>query len=136
LGFLSILGESARKSYRESHHLQHWEINISRTSNDDIFCLFEDSQQNEAMQTIFTRSAPGKMYFAFLQSRFPSPLQAPPVVLLRVKYYNRNSPVYNEIFKDFNMVARGLNRPITRQAFNDCLLWEKVNTPFVPFTSK
>jgi hypothetical protein len=88
------------------------------------------------MQTIPTRSAPGKMYPAFLQSQPPSPLQTPPVVLLRVECHDRNSPVYNETFKDFNMVARGPNRPITRQAFDDCLSWEKVNTPFIPFTSK
>jgi hypothetical protein len=34
------------------------------------------------------------------------------------------------------MVARDPNKPKTRQAFDDCLSWEKVNTPFIPFTRK
>ncbi|KAF7514237.1 hypothetical protein GJ744_000007 [Endocarpon pusillum] len=33
------------------------------------------------------------------------------------------------------MVARDPNRPITREAFDDCLSWKKVETPFIPFFS-
>lgn len=73
---------------------------------------------------------------AFRQYRPPSPLEKPPVVLLRVECHDTNSPAYNGTFQNFNMVARGPNRPITRQAFDDCLSWKKVNTPFIPFTSR
>lgn len=66
----------------------------------------------------------------------PSPLQASPVVLLRVECHDKKSLAYNGTFKDFNMVARDLNIPITRQAFDDCLSWKKVDVPFIPFTSK
>ena len=67
---------------------------------------------------------------------FRSPLQAPPVVLLRVECHDKNSLAYNGTFKDFNMAARDPEGKITRQAFDDCLSWKKVNTPFIPFTNK
>ena len=76
------------------------------------------------------------MYPTYLQYRFPSPLRVPPVVLLRVERHDKNSLAYYETFKDFNMVARSPDRPISRQAFDDCLSWKKINTPFIPFFSK
>ena len=36
--------------------------------------------------------------------------------------------------EDLDLVSRDPDRPITRQAFDDCLSWEPVDTPFIPFT--
>lgn len=36
--------------------------------------------------------------------------------------------------EDLDLVSRGPDRPITRQAFSDCLSWKHVDTPFIPFT--
>ena len=33
------------------------------------------------------------------------------------------------------MIARGPNRPTTEEAFDDCLSWRKIKTPFIPFTN-
>jgi len=70
-----------------------------------------------------------------MDSRLPSPLQTPPVVLLRVECHDEGSRKYNKTFRGYSMVARDPNRPITRQAFDDCLSWTPTKTPFIPFTN-
>jgi hypothetical protein len=65
----------------------------------------------------------------------PSPLPNPPVVLLRVECHDQNSRAYNGTFKDSNMVARDPCTLITRQAFDNCLSWRHIKTPFIPFTN-
>lgn len=66
----------------------------------------------------------------------PPPLQTPPVILLRVECHDPNSMAYNDTFSENGMRARDPNRPVTREAFRDCLSWARVKTPFIPFTNK
>ena len=75
------------------------------------------------------------MFPPSLQSRLPSPLRTPPVVLLQAECHDKNLLTYNGTFKDSNMIARDPNRPITGEAFDDCLSWKKTKTPFIPCTN-
>lgn len=74
------------------------------------------------------------MHSVCLTNRVPSPLRDPPVVLFRTECHDSNSAAYNSTFRNYNIVSRGPNVPLTRGAFDNCLSWKKVNTPLIPFT--
>jgi hypothetical protein len=69
-----------------------------------------------------------------LSNRAPSPLRDPPVILFRTECHDRNSAAYNSTFWNHNIVSRSPHIPLTREAFDNCLSWKKVNTPLIPFT--
>ncbi|KAJ6197806.1 hypothetical protein J3E72DRAFT_192606 [Bipolaris maydis] len=69
-----------------------------------------------------------------LSNRVLSPLRDPPVILFRTECHDRNSAAYNSTFRNFNIVSRGPHILLTREAFDNCLSWKKVNTPLIPFT--
>lgn len=71
------------------------------------------------------------MYSAPLGIDSPSPLHTPPVVLFRA--VGQSSGYDGPSRGGLDLVSRGLDRPITRQAFDDCLSWEHKETPFIPF---
>lgn len=68
----------------------------------------------------------------FAGYRLPSPLHNPPVVLFRAA---GQSSGYNRPLRgDLDLVSRGPDRLLSRQAFNDYLSWRHVDTPIIPFT--
>ena len=72
-----------------------------------------------------------EMYSTFPSWRPPSPLPNPPVVLFRA--VSQSSGYNGPLRGDLDLVSRDPGRRITRQAFDDCLSWEHVETPFIPF---
>ncbi|KAK7177457.1 hypothetical protein PSPO01_16495 [Paraphaeosphaeria sporulosa] len=71
--------------------------------------------------------------------RVPPPLRVPPFVLFRTECHDRNSNVYNSTFLNSDIVSRACQArlkitPVTRNDFDDCLSWQKVNTSLIPFT--
>lgn len=68
------------------------------------------------------------------QSQLPSPLDTPPVILFRAA---AKAPIVHDRspLKDFDLLSRNPDREVSRAAFDDCLSWKKVNTPFLPCTS-
>lgn len=73
--------------------------------------------------------APRIMAAASIQYTLPSPLPKSPYVLFRAECAR------NTTFRASNLVARGPDMPITGKAFHDCLSWNRVPTPFIPFTN-
>lgn len=73
-----------------------------------------------------------------MEAELPSPVVSPPRILFRVECHDRESPAYNSTLDGMpeipDMVARDPMRPVTRKAFDDCLSWRRVNTPFIPLT--
>jgi hypothetical protein len=65
----------------------------------------------------------------------PTPLKNPPAVLYRVECHDQPPGTYNGAYDGFNIISRAPFRPISRQAFHDCLSWAPVATPFMPFAS-
>jgi hypothetical protein len=79
---------------------------------------------------------PRKMYPAYYPNGLPSPIIPYPPILFRAACIEKKLLADYITFQDFNMVARatGPSHLLTRKAFNDCLLWNKTQTPFIPFT--
>lgn len=74
------------------------------------------------------------MYSASSRFRLPLPLLRPPDVLFRT--VSQLSGYDGPLREDLDLVSRGPDVPITRNAFDDCLTWKHVETPFIPFTSR
>ncbi len=72
------------------------------------------------------------MYSTSPRCRLPFPLHTPPVVLFRA--VSQSSGYDRPLREDLDLVLRDPDRPIIRQAFDDYLSWEPVDTPFIPFT--
>jgi hypothetical protein len=64
----------------------------------------------------------------------PAPLENPPAILFRAECQDQDSNMYNGTFRGVDMTARNPSVPLSWHAFNDCLLWKKIDTPFIPFT--
>ncbi len=73
-----------------------------------------------------------EMYSASPRCPLPFPLPNPPVVLFRA--VSQSSRYDGPLREDLDLVSRGPDKPITRKAFDDCLSWRRVDTPFIPFT--
>jgi hypothetical protein len=62
----------------------------------------------------------------------PAPLENPPAILFRAECQDRTPWTFNG--RDYDMAARDRTVPIPWESLNDRLSWEKVDTPFIPFT--